>query len=374
MTHPPETAPGPQPDGGSRTAAIVAPVVVYQNPDFVSGLLQAILGAGLLESAETEDQQNYSQSQNQGNTTGANASGKAGFLGFGSADAGANLQRVREAVQADQTNRAQRLKYVFSQAYYLNYLRYLLSENNIITPVDTLESAHDLKPGDIVEFSSTFRANEINAVLDIATPELVSTVTKYVMLRTTNRELRDINDVDGIIRHRQVGELNAADSAELAAAVATALRQDFRSEHTREFYGLIATGVEGSGIDESDDTDSSEADVPEGEDRGLTAVTVCETAHFTTADPDRLLDGQFTVLGKVVSPLQQDVGVLERNKLLDRIDPDLVATVFDNLAVLSQQAPAQSLTEGFDGSGIDLEFSAYVPGSSFAVLPIAIYA
>lgn len=373
MTHP-ETTPGPQPTDDHTPTAGPAPVVVYQNPDFVSGLLQAILGAGLLESAETEDQQNYSQSQNQGDTAGAKAAGKVGFLGFGSADANADLQRVREAIQADQTNRAQRLKYVFSQAYYLNYLRHLLTERNIIRSVTDLESAHNLTPGDIIEFSSTFRANEINAVLDIATPELVSTVTKFAMLRANDRALRNIDDVQAIAKTRSVAELKAADSAELAAAVATALRQDFRSEHTREFYGLIASSTD-PGVREDDDTDV--------EDDALTAVTVCETAHFATADPDRLLDGHFTVLGKVVSPLQQDVGVLERNKLLDRVHPDFLATVFDNLANLaripddsddSEQAPGPNLTEGFEGSAIDLEFSAYVPGSSFAVLPIAIYA
>ncbi|OZF42717.1 hypothetical protein [Rhodococcus sp. 14-2470-1a] len=363
------TSPAAHDDTSSSTAQLHPAVVIYQNPDFVSGLLQAILGAGLLESAETEDQGRASQTTTAGNTTGAKVVASVNFPGFGGIDAHGDLQRVRDNVHADETNRAQRLTYVFSQAYYLNYLRYLLATNHTVTPVRTLADARAIQAGDIIEYSSTFRANEINAVLDIATPELVSTVTKYVMLRNNRLELREIDDVTEITKHRQLGIHHAEDAAELASAIASALRQDFRSDHTREFYGHIATEpLSANDVEDTDDDDG------EG-DRRLTAVTICETAHFRTADPDRLLDGRFTVLGKVISPLADDVAVLDRNKLLDRIDPALLSGVFDKLTELSEESPAQQIVGGgVTGIGVDLEFSALIPGSSFAVLPIAIFA
>ncbi|MBX5334253.1 hypothetical protein HQO90_24970 [Rhodococcus fascians] len=367
------TSPAANVDSSSGTAQLHPAVVIYQNPDFVSGLLQAILGAGLLESAETEDQGRATQTTTAGNTTGAKVGASVNFPGFGGIDAHGDLQRVRDNVHADETNRAQRLTYVFSQAYYLNYLRYLLATNHTVTPVRTLADARAIKTGDIIEYSSTFRANEINAVLDIATPELVSTVTKYIMLRNNRLELREIDDVAEITKHRQLGVHHAEDAAELASAIASALRQDFRSEHTREFYGHIDTeSLSANDIEDTDDAD--DADDNDG-DRRLTAVTICETAHFRTADPDRLLDGRFTVLGKVISPLADDVAVLDRNKLLDRIDPALLSGVFDKLTELSEESPAQQIVGGgVTGIGVDLEFSALIPGSSFAVLPIAIFA
>ena len=362
--------------GQTPTSSPTPAVVVYQNPDFVSGLLQHLLGAGLLESAETEEHETASSTDNASSTRAARGGAKVGALGQGF-ELGGDLQKVRDQIQADESQRAQRLKYVFSQAYYLNYLRHLLAEQGRITTVRTYDDAAELSPGDLVEYSSTFQANEINAVLDIATPELVSAVTKYVMLERTRKELRNIpgDDHQALIAHRTIGEQHANDAAELSSAIAHALRQDFRSEHTREFYGFI-DAVEINDVQEGqqEDDDLQEPDEDDDDTDGLIAVTICDAMHFLAPDPDRLLDGQFTVLGKVISGLADDVPVLDRNKLLDRVDPEFLEATLNEVSARSEDGSHRVAGTGYTGTGIDLQFSARITGSSFAVLPIAIYA
>lgn len=375
-------------------------VVVYQNPYFVSGILQAILKDGLIESIERDAGTTSSATTTENKDRGATLSGKGGLPGVASGDAGATLKNVRDNATSDANTSAQRMRFTYSQTYYFNVLRRVLTEQQLIHPVATLDDAHAIKPGDIVEFSTTFRANEINAVLDIANPELVATITKYAMLRQTDKEMRNMDTHEAIIKQRTLGEQHAGDAAELASAIAGALRKDFRSEYTREFYGLIAAGGD-DGNDPVDGTDSdsvegtsADADSDSAETSSdLTAVTVCETEHFRTQDPDRLLDGQFTVLGKVVSTVGVDVPVLARNKLLDRINPDFLAGMFNQFDRINDDPRAQQLggytptdDDDDDGEGaaaddtdddpyiVDLRFSATIAGSSFSVLPIAIYA
>lgn len=368
-----ESTPEAATAGQAPTSSPAPVVVVYQNPDFVSGLLQHLLGAGLLESAETEEHETASNADNASSTRAGRSGVKVGAFGQGF-ELGGDLQRVRDQIQADETRRAQRLKYVFSQAYYLNYLRHLLATQGRITKVRAYADAAELAPGDLVEYSCYFQANEINAVLDIATPELVSSVTKYVMLERNRKELRDIpgDDHQALVAHRTIGEQHANDAAELGSAIAHALRQDFRSEHTREFYGFI----DAAGVDDADVHEEPQAEAHEDKEdtHDLTAVTVCDAIHFRTPDPDRLLDGQFTVVGKVISSLAADVPVLDRNKLLDRVDPEFLEATLAEVSTRSEDSSQRVAGTGYTGPGINLQFSARIAGSSFAVLPIAIYA
>jgi hypothetical protein len=143
--------------------------------------------------------------------------------------------------------------------------------------------------------------------------------------------------------------------SELAYAIARAVRVDFRSEKTREFYGTIAPGPD-----------------------GVTAITICDNAHFVVEDEDRILDGDFTVLGKVTSTTSTDVPMLERNKILERLKPEGVDTLFRQLRH-SVEGQARKLdAHGDDGDlpddFFDVAFSSRVWGPSFKVIPIAIYA
>ena len=56
----------------------------------------------------------------------------------------------------------------------------------------------------------------------------------------------------------------------------------------------------------------------------MTVVTICDAQHFTVEDEDRILDGTFTVLGKVTSAPVEGLPVFERNKVLRNLAPDAV--------------------------------------------------
>ncbi|HCG45663.1 MAG TPA: hypothetical protein DEV68_01510 [Corynebacterium flavescens] len=75
-----------------------------------------------------------------------------------------------------------------------------------------------------------------------------------------------------------------------------------------------------------------------------------------------MLDGRFTVLAKVISDVREEVPILERNKLLKRLNVEAV----DNIL--------RPLTENKDvAEYMDLEFQSTIEGASVTVLPIAIY-
>jgi hypothetical protein len=251
--------------------------------------------------------------------------------------------------------------YVFSQAYYLYVVRDFLRERGQLKTVTTLDEALALNSGDFVEYKAAFRPNEMNALLDILTPDLISAITAHHYRREGVRLLEGLSDLEEMKQAWYKAETKASVNADLARAVASAVRVDFRSESTREYYGAI--------------------DI-EGEDE-VTAVTICDNAHFVVDDEDRMLDGHFTVLGKVTSPAETDVPVLERNKLLERLQPTAVDQIFEALRK-SVEPQAQRLSERSSAAGgaefpsgsdlVDVEFASRVPGHSFRVIPIAIYA
>ena len=104
-------------------------------------------------------------------------------------------------------------------------------------------------------------------------------------------------------------------------------------------------------------------------------TVVCDTRSFLVEDADRILDGQFTVLGKVSSPPATDVPILARNKVLDRIQPEAVDLLTDQIR--------KAAKERIDSSNIgeirtmeqylDMNFPSRIDGTSFKVIPIAIY-
>ena len=201
--------------------------------------------------------------------------------------------------------------------------------------------------GHIVEFTAlTVRPNEVNALLDIATPTLVREVTRFAIRqgkRAENRQTIDQAaeaagvDIDAgrITAQRAVHELAATDAAEVAEAVAAALQVDARRTATRECHAAVSDG--------------------------RNAVLICDAAHFVTADPDGLLDGQFTILGKVIKPLTPSTPILANNKLLRRFQPEAVTHLLN--------------TFGADEAGaeyFDLSFDTEIT-NAITVMPIAIY-
>jgi hypothetical protein len=335
-------------------------VVIYQNPIYVAGILQEMFDEGLIESRERE-QADKSTSEEASNTAGkghfgvtvsiptvAEATGELG------ADRGNSRRSGQEAGNVNRT------RYSYSDSYYLHIIRNALRQVRQVRYITGSSNTDDIATGQFVEFAASFCANEINTILDIATPDLVAATAAYLHERKGQKVINALSDIDKITVEWQKYKLEAESRATFARAVTHAVRTDFRSNDTREFYGTIARDAD-----------------------PLTAITICDSAHFVAADHDRILDGEFTVLGKVISEPEQDVAVLDRNKVLSRIDPAFLETSLANLDIEAKaQAQAQGRGRGRGpGRGnatttehiIDTEFSATVAGTSFRVLPIAVY-
>ncbi len=201
-------------------------------------------------------------------------------------------------------NSGSKRRFVYSQAYYLQLVRKTLHAQSRVQSITSAVDCANLASGDIVDFQSTFRANEVNALLDIATPELVGALTAFLQRRKAAKAVKNLANASKVDAEWKKFELEAASRGEMARAVAAATRTDFRSDGTREFYGVV--GVE------PDD---------------ITAITICDNNWFSTADHDRILDGDFKVLGKVVSGVEHDTPALGRNKVLSRVNADYLEAI-----------------------------------------------
>jgi hypothetical protein len=324
-----------------RLPAPTPRTIVYQNADFVSAMLQEMYQLGLLQSAESDSTGKSSVTDSKQRRAGgaANAEGTAPFV----AKVGGKIggEWVRQQTEADEQTTAQRQKFVYSQAHYLDAVRRGLIERGQLSADAFAASA-----GDIVEFTAlAVRPNEVNAFLDIATPTLVREITRFAVRHSKRAEIQEVFDeaeaagvdIDAgkISAQRAIHELAASDAADMAEAVAGALQVDARRTATREYHAAV-----------SDERN---------------AVLICDAEHFVTADPDRLLDGQFTILGKVIKPLTPTTPILANNKLLRRFQPEAVTDLLD------QFGADEAAAEYFDFS-FDTEIT-----NAITVMPIAIY-
>ena len=324
--------------------------IVYQNPDFVSAMLQELFQIGLVESADNDYTATSTESTNTDTTGGGKATVSGSVPGIARGELSGSGERIHHQAHQDENVTAARKRFVFSEPFYLDAVRRELAVRGQITTVER-DNAGSIAPGDIAEFTASFRPNEVNALLDIATPELVGEIARYVVRTGTRAKINDRvqeaanagvdMDATQIAAQRALGEAEASDKASLATAVAHALKVDTRGEASKEFHATITPK--------------------------LSAVVMCDTAHFVTADPDRLLDGTFVVLGKVIQGLTGSTPILSKNKLLHRIQPDAVAELLTTLV---------SSDDDDEGGGmsdyVDLSFPPEIT-NAITVMPIAIY-
>lgn len=151
---------------------------------------------------------------------------------------------------------------------------------------------------------------------------------------------------------KETRRLEESIKAETASLIIRGLRNDLRSQATREYYATILRDPE-----------------------ALTAVLACESNAFITADPDRVLDGQYRVFGKAISGTTQDASIFSRSKLLARIQPETLAQI-SSIIQQSADMPIKNLSGGDMttlGKLFDLSLPSIIEGSSFNILPIAIY-
>ncbi len=328
-------------------------VTIYQNNNFVSGLLQQLAEFGLLTTGEYEQTTNHDHEDNGGRSgnLGASAGGVLPGIGSATANLGGNLQHLhRDSIEERQANRSQ---YTFTQAYHLHLAQKKLEENGLVTRANSLSGVNRMNPGDFVVFSGPFLANEVGAILDVFSPRLIEAIVRYLGKSEASKLFETEENYELRKQHIHQRLAKANNDAEFAHEIASAVAADFRSDETREFYCTIGSG-----------------------DDIITMVTVCDQASFLTGDRDRILDGEFTVLGKVASRVGKDVPLLERNKLLRRLNPDLVDWMMKSLAELPKQSAISKIEvdgEGYQGEIVDTNFTGRLRGASVKVLPIAIY-
>lgn len=335
--------------GRSNESPITIPI--YQNPEHVSGLMQQAVRQPLMVDESRENQGERQLTTETGTDTDRGL--KLGVaLPFGP-EVSADLSRSKAdneiAVQISSGKSVQNFQY--SQAYYLHRVRELLRASNQLKPVRTVTEAQSLRSGDFVEFQASFRANEVNTLLEILTPDLVGTIAEYAVKRAAINRFNTA-DFTKLEILRAESKARAEDTATFWREITRAVRADFRSDSTREFYGAI-----GDGDDE------------------VTAVTICDESHFVVEDKDRILDGLFTVLGKVIAPAEKDVPILERNKLLNRFKPDAIDALLEKYEdTITNNSPTLGSGAPTVDELVDLHLDSRLYGYSFRVIPIAIYA
>jgi len=323
-------------------------VVIYQNADYVEGILQELLEMGLIEWEEDEQSYKLTADKKSAAGAGADAAATADLPVLAGLKGGLFGKLNRENSKGQEDYSISKRRFVYSQTFYLQIVKAVLRHRRLISDVKSLEDAKLLKSGEFVEFNASFRANEVTALLDIATPDLVSEIARFITRREGQRIINGLSDHESITAAWQQSETLATTRSDFARAIATAARVDFRSGDTSEYLGTVGGAAD-----------------------GVTAVTICDSVHFTCDDHDRVLDGEFTVLGKVTSKVEYEVPVLDRNKVLNRISAEFLEEALEKL---QDSATVENTLDRYSKDALNVEFHAKIPGGSFKVLPVAIYA
>jgi hypothetical protein len=323
-------------------------VTIYQHGEHVAGVVQQFFERPLVVDETFENQGTSSSGERGEHNAAVEVAGeaKAPWLAKLKAQGDYRYLRGHEAASATSTRAVQ--NFVYSQAYYLNLIRNSMRDAGLLRTVSSIEDARRVKAGDFVEYRARFRPSEVTTLMDVLTPELVETITRTQHLRAQAQLFEGYASFEDVQKAAVKADVEATARGELAGAITRAVKTDFRSATTREYYGAVGTG-----------------------DPTVTAVTICDTDHFTVDDEDRILDGEFTVLGKVTSGSESDAPILRRNKLLSRIGAEGVDALASFIA-----AAAEGLEPAggpFDVNQVDLTFSSRVDGESFRVVPLAIY-
>ncbi|WP_152977987.1 hypothetical protein [Curtobacterium sp. S6] len=320
---------------------------IYQNSDQVAGILQQIMQHPLLTEGSRE------LASEDGNDTAADGSasgkgeGRANLSLLGGFKINAEAKAGLSSNWTQTTGTASRQQFVYSQAYNLHLVRQSLRDKNQLISLDSREQAEAVQPGAFVEYTATFDPAELTLALDVISPELVETITRFTVKRDYLLRFPEEGGHEARVKHAEKMDIEAQAKGELARAITNAIKADTRQETTREYYGRVATEPE------------------------LTLITICDLAHFIVDDPDRLLDGTFTVLGKVISPIEQNMPTFSHNKLLRNLTPEALDDGLKKLRELIDETsgPGQTAPSYY----VDLKLDSRVRGSSMRVIPLAIY-
>jgi len=335
-------------DAASSGNAPTAPIAtIYQNSDQVAGILQQIARQPLLTQEMREYTAGGGDDVTAGGSASAKGSAKAALPFFGGGEVGAEAGANLSASWTQTTGTASRQQFVYSQAYNLHLVRQFLEEGELLTRLTSAKQAKEVQPGSFVEYTTTFDPVELTLALDVISPELVEAITRFTVKRDYLAHFPEEGGHEARVQHAEQMHLEANAKGELARAITNAVKADTRQETTREYYGRVAKKP------------------------ALTIVTICDLAHFIVDDPDRLLDGTFTVLGKVISSIEKDVPTFSRNKLLRNLAPTAFDDGIDMLHDLIDQVP--EVGDKAPSNYVDFKIDSRVRGSSMRVMPLAVF-
>ena len=335
-------------DTAPRDDAHTAPIAtIYQNSDQIAGVLQQIARHPLL----TEESREFtSGGDNKSGADGAvsgKGTGKIAVPFAGGGEVGLEARASLSSSWTESTGTASRQQFVYSQAYNLHLVRQFLDQENLLTRVASVKHAEAVRPGAFVEYTTAFDPVELTLALDVISPELVEAVTRFTVKQDYLKRFPTEGGHEAREEHAQRMGIAADMKGELARAIANAVKADTRQETTREYYGRVAATP------------------------ALTLITICDLAHFIVDDPDRLLDGTFTVLGKVIAPVEKDAPTFSRNKLLRNLAPAALDSGIEEMRKLMSNAP--KVGEKPPSEYIDLKLASRVNGASMRIMPLAIY-
>lgn len=336
------------PVAAAMTTAPPVPVAtIYQNSDQVAGILQQLFGQPLIveESRDTNVTTGDDASVSTSTTISGEGKAKVPFISALTVKADGELAAAGSWTSS--TGTAARQQFVYSQAYYLHLVRQQLAAAGQLQKLTSAEDTQSISPGSFVEYTTSFDPVELTLALEVVTPELVDAIAQWTVQRQYTGTYPENATFEGIRAHAEKMRVDAESKGAFARAIATAVQADARQGSTREFYGRIST------------------------EPALTAITVCERDHFITGDPDRLLDGTFTVFGKVISAVEKDAATFARNKLLRNLSADAFDRVLGEMH--SQLSKGNQIAGMNPNEFMDLKIDSRVRGMSIRVLPLAIF-
>lgn len=335
-------------DTESRDDARSAPIAtIYQNSDQIAGVLQQIARHPLL----TEESREFTTGGD--NKSGADGSisgkgtGKFGMPLVGGGEVGLEAQGSLSSSWTETTGTASRQQFVYSQAYNLHLVRQFLDQEGLLTRVASVEKAEAVQSGAFVEYTTVFDPVELTLALDVLSPDLVAAITRFAVKQRYVERFPTQGGHEAVVLHAEKMKLEAEAKGDLARAITDAFKADTRQDVTREYYGRVAT------------------------DPALTLITICDLTHFIVDDPDRLLDGTFTVLGKVIASVEMDAPTFSHNKLLRNLAPAALDSGIDEMHNLMSKAP--KVGEKPPSEYLDLKVASRVNGASMRIMPLAIY-
>lgn len=301
-------------------------LVIYQNASYIESLYQQLLETGV--PGEETHLEHDDRARKLAAEVGVSGHVPALLKGAGKGSG----EWTRDRGTSDEATTQQ------TNARWLQVVRKEMRDRQGALRIESRTDIENLRSGVFIEFSATFRTNDLNSILDIVTPELAYAITEYTKTREQLDQWQNDRPMQALIERARY-------KAQVARAATEAVRKDFRNELSREYFGTI-TGRNGQAV------------------RG-TATVICDLPLFDGGDPDKLLDGRYRVFGRVIDVSRKDASILDRNKILTR----LKAPALDYLQELVKTTDNSGSVEDY----FDLSLNLTVPGPIVKVIPVAIF-